>query len=284
MEIPLELTDLICSKLKPEFIDKICSIENIKETPLFSLNKNRIKKYWENTHTYKLAMDGNFNAVKFNIEKYGKKYDLKAKQDIFIFACQYGHLELVKYLVGYMFQFDNFSLVNYITAQDNEPVISASSNGHLDTVKYLISLGADINAKNNDALTWSCIRGHFETVKYLVSLGVDIKAKNKGLIFASAGGHLDIIKYLESLGADIKAQNDQAIIRASYNGHLHVVKYLVTVGADITAQDDSALGYAKQFKHANIIKYIESGEYKNDYKRNPIRINNRQYKYSKFNL
>jgi hypothetical protein len=47
----------------------------------------------------------------------------------------------------------------------------ASGEGHLETVKYLVSLGADIKAQNNSAVIEASGGGHLETVKYLVSLG-----------------------------------------------------------------------------------------------------------------
>ena len=55
-------------------------------------------------------------------------------------------------------------------------VILASQNGHLETVKYLVSLEADIKANDNYAVIVASENGYIETVKYLVSLGSDIKA------------------------------------------------------------------------------------------------------------
>ncbi len=47
----------------------------------------------------------------------------------------------------------------------------ASENGHLEIVKYLVSLGADVRALDNYAVRYASENGHLETVKYLTSVG-----------------------------------------------------------------------------------------------------------------
>ena len=86
----------------------------------------------------------------------------------------------------------------------------------------------------NENLWWACTDGgHLEIVKYLVSLGADIRAAGDYAVrWASENGHLETVKYLVSVGADIRAENDLAVRWASENGHLEIVKYLVSVGED----------------------------------------------------
>jgi ankyrin repeat protein len=38
------------------------------------------------------------------------------------------------------------------SAQEDEALIYAARNGHLDTVKYLVSQGADVHAREDEAL------------------------------------------------------------------------------------------------------------------------------------
>ncbi len=73
----------------------------------------------------------------------------------------------------------------------------ASENGHLDVVKYLISIGAKIT---KGALRLASRFGHLDVVKYLVSIGADIHVyKDDALKWAITNKHLDVVKYLKSL-------------------------------------------------------------------------------------
>jgi len=52
----------------------------------------------------------------------------------------------------------------------NTPLILGSQNGHLDTVKYLVGMKANIEAKNNEgqtALSWAIKEGHEDIVDFL---------------------------------------------------------------------------------------------------------------------
>jgi len=67
----------------------------------------------------------------------------------------------------------------------------------------LVSLGCDTKAYNNLAIRLASSNGHLEVVKYLVSLGCDPKADDNWVIrWAFHYGHLDVVKYLLELGCD----------------------------------------------------------------------------------
>ena len=85
-----------------------------------------------------------------------------------------------------------------------EQLISASRNGQLKMVKYLISAGADVTAQDNGAVRWASAYAQLETVKYLVENGADVTAKNNLAVrWAGVTGRLDMIEYLLKMGADI---------------------------------------------------------------------------------
>ena len=65
-----------------------------------------------------------------------------------------------------------------IRANDDLAVRWASSNGHLETVKYLVNVGAD----DDLAVRWAISNGHLETVKYLVNVGADVGANDYAFV------------------------------------------------------------------------------------------------------
>ena len=62
------------------------------------------------------------------------------------------------------------NLEKYITDEDkNQVLIRASSEGHLEVVKYLVEkCGADVRANNDWAFRRASENGHLDIVKYLV--------------------------------------------------------------------------------------------------------------------
>jgi hypothetical protein len=59
--------------------------------------------------------------------------------------------------------------------------VSASIDGHLATVQYLVSQGADVTAQDNKAVWWASECGHLATVQYLVSQGADVTRIEPGM-------------------------------------------------------------------------------------------------------
>ncbi len=138
-----------------------------------------------------------------------------------------------------------------------EYLISGSRKGRLDHVIISIKNGGNIHT--NSALRWASNNGHLEVVKYLVGLDANIHTNDDlALIWASEEGHIEVVKYLVWVGANIHAQNDGALILASQYGHIDVVKYLVGLGANIHTRNDAALRWANRFGHLDVVKYLKS--------------------------
>ena len=85
----------------------------------------------------------------------------------------------------------------------------ASSEGALEVVKKLISLGLDININggtfNAGAINLAASEGHYDIVKYLLSCGakMDISEPDRNPLFAAIyGGHKDIVHLLLASGID----------------------------------------------------------------------------------
>ena len=81
-----------------------------------------------------------------------------------------------------------------------------SDEARLKKVKYLVYLGADVNATDQycqTALIVSACNGHLEVVKYLAECGADLKAKDEygqtALDIARMWDKADCVKFLEEL-------------------------------------------------------------------------------------
>jgi len=191
----------------------------------------------------------------------------------FRWAVKNGCFSVVKNLLDTIKEVD----INAVDEDDDNNLLSlASSNGHLDILKYLIGRGGDIHFFFDNAFRKAAVNGYLNTCEYLISLGgrpsvgaerrrqasakaIDINALyGYALKFASAKGHLNVVKYLVGLGSDIHGDNDDALKFAAEQGHLNVVKYLVRLGSDIHAENDYALCSAGAYGHFDVVAYLNN--------------------------
>lgn len=123
-----------------------------------------------------------------------------------------GQLERVKELIG-----DEPALAKSISPDGFPLVALAAAFGYLDVAKYLREKGANVNAiSTNDtgytALTGAVTNGHVETVKWLLAEGAEENYRYgpgySPLLAASANGHLEIVKMLLDHGADAQAKTN----------------------------------------------------------------------------
>ena len=132
-----------------------------------------------------------------------KKYNKQQLNDGFIWACQNGHLEIVKFLLTSPELKEHAD----VHAKDDLGFRVACRSGRLEVVKYLLTSPkltkhADIHAKDDGGFRSACLGGHLEIVKYLLTSDelkkhADIHARNdEGFIWACRFGHLEVIKYL----------------------------------------------------------------------------------------
>lgn len=93
-------------------------------------------------------------------------------------------------------------------------ILFAANNGHLDLLKALVEVGANIEDRSNNwktPLNWAATWGHFPCVKYLVDVGANISSYDaKGvtpLMAATQKGDVEIVKYLLDQGANPVVKN-----------------------------------------------------------------------------
>ena len=103
------------------------------------------------------------------------------------------------------------------------PLIIAAHNGHLNSVKILLSYKADIEARGT------------------LRIGDEVSEGCTPLWGAAAADHLDVVKLLLEQNADVdsKTSTGSTPLRAAANeGHLDIVRCLVESGADVNARND----------------------------------------------
>jgi len=145
------------------------------------------------------------------------------------------------------------------------PLYVAAHYGSLNSVKFLLEKGADINFRSpkrgNNALIVAANHGRSDVVKYLVERNVDVESRNNlganAMYVASEKGHVKVVELLGHLRADLDAacfyRGTNAIERAAENGHLVAVEQLMEMGVRLQG-NERALCFAIEQWNATIVK------------------------------
>ena len=137
-------------------------------------------------------------------------------------------------------------------------IVQAAQDGRLDLVK--IALGRNEKDTIDTAFTRAAWHGHLDIVKFLLEMGADIHAeRERALEEASAYGHADVVSFLLKSGADVHANNDEALLAASRNRSkrsLDIVKLLLENGAN--PNTNAALKDALERKDTEMVYLLSS--------------------------
>ncbi len=132
----------------------------------------------------------------------------------------------------------------------------ACINNNTEDINKLISSSLDselIHSNNDQALRFACLYSTFETVKLLISLGADIHASNEcSLIFACSrdynnndddidtgtksdtepeSDHIKIVRILLDLGANVHVEKERPLLIASSFGSFKLINLLLEYGS-----------------------------------------------------
>ena len=187
-------------------------------------------------------------------------------------ACQYGHLNMVKYLV----KTGGANVKCRDVYNSDSPLSIACKHGHVDVVEYLIGLGKiNVNAKfnGNTVLALAIAYDHLDVVKVLVKKGhADLNATNcegyNALMMAVGHDKCDMVAYfVEECHADVEAKESHgrtAFLQAAFYWHPDVVKYLVeSAKARVDVRDckgNTAMDYAVKDKVTKLVDYLKGLE------------------------
>jgi hypothetical protein len=125
----------------------------------------------------------------------------------------------------------------------------AADTGDEDTVRALIAVGTDVNARDahdRTALMIAAENGHGAVASILLENGADPNAVGRhvgdtALMNAAYRGHADIVTVLIGHGADVNAVRRDgvtALILAARKDRVDIVETLLEKGAKVDAADD----------------------------------------------
>lgn len=123
------------------------------------------------------------------------------------------------------------------------PLQKASWDGDLPIVEYLLSKGANVNARDTEshetALTNAVKRSHTEIVKALIAAKADVSLRDKfdfnAFTSAVAAGNQEIAGMLLDAGAKI-GEGASALTPLAFavsSGNIEMIRFLVERGADV---------------------------------------------------
>ncbi|XP_074647578.1 uncharacterized protein LOC141903366 isoform X3 [Tubulanus polymorphus] len=147
----------------------------------------------------------------------------------------------------------------------------AASAGDLKTVKKIIQLNeATVNSKDDHGLTalhYATTDGHLELVRWLCENGADLKSETptgySAVHLAALSGHVHCLMVLVEHGASINVTSIDdctPLHLAARSGNLHTCKWLVSNGAALTDVDmmgRTALDFANNYDQEEVEDFLE---------------------------
>lgn len=166
-------------------------------------------------------------------------------------ACTTGNLSQLLDIIYNDFQNEARKIITKETCHLGTPSLNllhiASANGHVDVVRQLIEIGADINkmsAEEGTPLSEACVYGHIDVVKLLVSKGAEIDKHSfngSAVELACQNGHVDVVEFLINEKPVIVQKSGQYLLYISaLEGHLDIVKLFIRKRVSINPPPISA--------------------------------------------
>ena len=196
-------------------------------------------------------------------------------------AANSGNREVLTYLIELEVEIDQkdfqgFTPLHRAVDSDCEDILK------IEITKMLLKKGALINTRADTGcspLHSAAYRGDAQVVKYLLEMGAEIEAKNDAsypaascgpyhiagctpLHYAAHGGNAAAVKYLLEMGAEINALNDAGCTPlhcAAEFGHLEALECLVNKGACLDKGDHDGttpLHLAASYEFASLVDVL----------------------------
>ena len=129
---------------------------------------------------------------------------------------------------------------------------SASGEGHLQVVRYLLRYGVDVNLRDSGLetpLLLACWNGHFDVIQCLLKHGADVDLRDQfqqtPLILAASWGRVDAVRLLLGHNAEVNSQGRMGLtpLHHTVTGYSfradrpQIVRLLLKHGANVNARD-----------------------------------------------
>lgn len=162
-------------------------------------------------------------------------------------ASKNGHVNIIEYLLD-----NGIDIVH-----EKQIIESIFQHNYMPTIKFMLDNGADVQLYSSIGLSYAYKNNNRELIKYMIDMGADPETE---LINACSYSCVDIIKYCIERGADVNYKNGAPLIIACTNSNYEIVKYLIENNADIQISDNEAILTACKFKDLRIVKLlVENG-------------------------
>jgi ankyrin repeat protein len=156
------------------------------------------------------AIMGHEKAVRLLIDRNWDDVEHYGFGNALVGAAQHGQLAIVEILLSAGVDINYMATGNQWNAHPATPLSASLRALRLDTTRYLLEMGADVNAggKGASSLLLACKRGNEDIVRMLVERGVDpngyASLRSKGcvpMLTALKRGHTRVAEVLLELGA-----------------------------------------------------------------------------------
>lgn len=195
-----------------------------------------------------------------------------------LLACKEGDIKEVKRLIEEGADVNGTSYPPWCKYSDPySPIDTASHYGHLDIVKYLVGIGADVSSDRNYPLRVAIKHGYTDMVKYLVSEGCDISVLDSwGITMPFAEGDFEMVKLLVEYGVDLMIDNGHPFRLACKNNRFEVVKYLIETGLKVTSNANEVYQSVLSLGRMKIANYLTDLVLNEEKKHTLLRLLNRK--------
>jgi len=137
------------------------------------------------------------------------------------------------------------------TSEANIDLISAASQGDVETVKSLLAQGADVEASDIRGVTpliAAAYGNHLEVARVLIEAGADVNRQDltqqNAYLITTSEGYLELLELTLEAGTDVHSldsYNGTGLIRAADRGHVEIIAALLKT--DINIDHVNRLGW-----------------------------------------